>query len=138
MLDQLAIACGKEVAMIIRSGSCLCGAVRYAVKGPPLRMGLCHCTDCRKESGSSFVTFAVWPAHAFDNTGEIKVFDGRGFCAECGSRLFNPGEGEVEIRIGSLDMAPTDLQPTYEIWSKRREDWLRPVDGTEQFDEDRK
>ena len=84
------------------------------------------------------MTFAVWPAHAFENTGEIKVFDGRGFCAECGSRLFNPGEGEVEIRIGSLDMAPTDLQPTYEIWSKRREDWLRPVDGTEQFDEDRK
>lgn len=123
--------------MIIRSGSCLCGAVRYSVKGPPLRMGLCHCADCRKESGSSFVTFAVWPAHAFESNGEVNFFGGRGFCGNCGSRLFNPQEGEVEIRVGSLDMAPTDLQPAYEIWIKRREDWLHPLDGAEQFEEDR-
>ncbi|MFN7024765.1 MAG: GFA family protein [Pseudorhizobium sp.] len=123
--------------MIIRSGSCLCGSVRYKVNGPPLRVGLCHCADCRKESGSSFVTFAVWPAHAFESTGEVATFNGRGFCPTCGSRLFNPSEGEVEIRVGSLDMAPTDLQPSYELWVKRREAWLHPIDGLMQFEEDR-
>jgi len=51
--------------------------------------------------------------------------------------MFNPGEGEVEIRVGSLDMAPTDLEPTYELWIKRRENWLPPVQDTEQFLEDR-
>ena len=50
--------------MIIRSGSCLCGKVRYSVKDAPIRIGLCHCADCRKESGSSFVTFGIWPRHS--------------------------------------------------------------------------
>lgn len=123
--------------MIIRSGSCLCGKVRYSVKGPPLRVGLCHCADCRKESGSAFVTFAVWPGHAFESSGEISTFAGRGFCATCGSRLFNPQEGEVEIRVGSLDMAPSDLSPEYELWIKRRESWLDPLREIEQFEEER-
>ncbi|KKX27604.1 MULTISPECIES: GFA family protein [unclassified Rhizobium] len=123
--------------MIIRSGSCLCGKVRYAVRDAPLRLGLCHCADCRKESGSSFVTFGIWPRQAFESTGEVKYFHGRGFCPECGSRVFNAGGGdEVEIRVGSLDMAPTDLEPTYEIWVKRRENWLQPL-PVQQFDEDR-
>ncbi|MCF6370281.1 GFA family protein [Rhizobium halophilum] len=123
--------------MIIRSGGCLCGNVKYSVKGPPLRVGLCHCAVCRKESGSAFVTFAVWPAHSFETAGEIAIFGGRGFCRSCGSRLFNPQDGEVEVRLGSLDMAPTDLAPTYEIWVKRRETWLHPLAGLEQFEEDR-
>ncbi len=123
--------------MIIRSGSCQCGAVRYSVNGAPLRVGLCHCSDCRKESGSAFVTFAIWPRHAFSHTGEVREFNGRGFCPECGSRLFNLDEDSVEVRVGSLDMAPTDLEPTYEIWIKRRETWLVPVSEASQFEEDR-
>jgi hypothetical protein len=124
--------------MIIRSGSCLCGQVRYSVKADPVRIGLCHCADCRKESGSSFVTFGIWPSHAFSASGEVRYFQGRGFCPSCGGRVFNEPQSEgVEIRVGSLDMAPTDLQPTYEIWVKRRENWLPPLEGAEQFDEDR-
>lgn len=123
--------------MILRSGSCLCGAVRYDVRGAPLRIGLCHCTDCRKESGSAFVTFAVWPRHAFSSAGEFATHAGRSFCPACGSRLFCLSEEEAELRIGSLDMAPTDLEPTYESWVKRREDWLHPLSAASQFDEDR-
>ena len=123
--------------MIIRSGSCLCSKVQFSVRDAPLRVGLCHCADCRKESGSSFVTFGVWPTHAFESTGDVKYFQGRGFCPECGSRVFNESEdGETEIRIGSLDMAPTDLEPKYELWVKRRENWLAPLD-LPQFEEDR-
>jgi hypothetical protein len=123
--------------MIIRSGSCLCGSVRYSVKDAPVRIGLCHCADCRKESGSSFVTFGIWPRHGFESTGEVKYFHGRGFCPECGSRVFNESDSdEIEIRVGSLDMAPTDLEPVYEIWVKRRENWLSPL-AVPQFEEDR-
>ncbi|KGE02384.1 MULTISPECIES: GFA family protein [Rhizobium/Agrobacterium group] len=124
--------------MIIRSGGCLCGRVKYSVKGAPLRIGLCHCMDCRKESGSSFATFGIWPPHAFESTGEVRYFQGRGFCPECGSRVFNESSDgeEMEIRVGSLDMAPTDLEPTYELWVKRRENWLPPL-PVKQFEEDR-
>lgn len=124
--------------MIIRSGSCLCGKVQFSVKADPHRVGLCHCTDCRKESGSAFASFGIWPSHAFESTGEVQYFNGRGFCPACGGRVFSQPEGdEIEIRLGSFDMAPTDLEPTYELWVKRREDWLPPLEGKQQFDEDR-
>lgn len=124
--------------MIIRSGSCLCGQVRYSVKADPIRIGLCHCMDCRKESGSVFATFGIWPRHAFEMSGEVRYYEGRGFCTSCGGRVFNQlDDPEVEIRVGSLDMAPTDVEPTYELWVKRRENWLSPLEGAEQFEEDR-
>jgi hypothetical protein len=51
--------------------------------------------------------------------------------------MFSADEVEAEIKLGSLDTAPTLLKPSYELWVKRREPWLRPVEGAEQFDEDR-
>ena len=121
----------------LREGGCLCGRVRYQARGEPLRVGLCHCGDCRKESGAPFTLFAVFPSNAFSVTGETRLHAGRTFCPSCGSRLFNPGEPEMEIRAGTLDQAPTDLAPTYEIWVRRREPWLVPLPGAPQFDDDR-
>ena len=123
--------------MQIRRGACLCGHIRYEAAGEPSRVGLCHCHDCRRESGSAFTLFAIWPRDHFRYSGEPKVFNGRGFCPDCGSRLFNLNETEVEIRAGSLDEAPTDLVPQYEIWVKRREPWLPALPGLPQYEEDR-
>jgi hypothetical protein len=121
---------------VIRTGGCLCGKVRYEVEGDPSMVGLCHCADCRKESGSSFVTYALWSLAAFSYSGELAVYRGRGFCPTCGSRLFNLQEETVEIRIGSLDEAPNGLMPMREGWVKRRELWLSPVHGASQAVED--
>jgi hypothetical protein len=118
------------------TGACRCGQVRIAVQGEPTRIGICHCTDCRQESGSAFTFFAVWPAGQFEATGKTLEFAGRRFCPVCGSRLFSADDSEAEIKLGALG-APTDLSPTYELWTKRRESWLRPIDGAEQFEEDR-
>lgn len=123
--------------MTSTTGQCLCGRVRYRVRGEPLRVGLCHCADCRKESGSVFTVFAVWPRHSFSSDGDVSVFAGRSFCPICGCRLFNLTDDEAEIRIGGLDQAPTGLTPTYEVWTKRRETWLTPLHGHDQFDGDR-
>ena len=120
-----------------RTGQCLCGTIHYSVEGEPLRIGLCHCQDCRRESGSSFATFAVWPRERFSVMGGVSTYDGRSFCPHCGSRLFNLTDDEAEIRIGSLDDSPSNLVPSYEIWNKRRETWLHPVEGADQFPEDR-
>jgi hypothetical protein len=119
------------------TGSCRCGAVRIAVRGTPQRIGICHCTDCRQESGSAFTFYGVWPASQFESKGETEEFAGRQFCPVCGSRMFSSDEAEAEIKLGILTDAPTSLVPTYELWVKRREPWLRPIDGAEQYDEDR-
>lgn len=118
-----------------RTGSCLCGQVRYSLEGEPIRTGICHCGDCRKESGAMFTFWAIWPIGAFRFTGAVKTSHGRSFCPECGGRLFNLHENDVEIRLGSLDNAPTGLMPEREGWIIRREHWLTPL-GVPQFERD--
>jgi hypothetical protein len=119
-----------------RTGGCRCGAVRYEVSGEPLSVGLCHCTDCRKETGSAFLAYADWPPESFAVTGTYATYEGRSFCPTCGTRLFHVSDKHAEICIGSLDNAPTDLTPSREGWIKRREEWLQPVAGAGQHRED--
>jgi hypothetical protein len=121
----------------VQHGGCLCGRVRFTVSGRPLRTGLCHCLDCRKASGSFFTPFAVWPISAFQSTGEMKTFAMRQFCPECGSRIAWLRSDEAEIMLGSLDAAPGDLPPSYELWTIRREGWIHALPWADQFEGDR-
>ena len=120
-----------------RTGGCLCGAVRYVVRGEPFHVGRCHCGDCRKESGSAYTIYGQWRLDAFELTGELATFQGRGFCATCGSRIGDVYDDGVEIRLGSLDEAPFLLVPEAEVWIKRREPWLPAIDGASQHQENR-
>lgn len=122
--------------MQVREGGCLCGRVRYRLTGEPFLLGVCHCADCRKESGSVFTFYAKWPIGRFSYSGEVRTSHGRSFCPTCGGRLFNLHENDVEIRLGSLDEAPTGLLPQQEGWVRRREHWLQPLDGVEHAIED--
>jgi hypothetical protein len=127
----------RSIPMKTRSGGCLCGAIRYVVRGEPYRFGICHCADCSKESGSVFVAYAHWRRDDAEVTGPVSTFRGRSFCPTCGSRLFNLHPADVEVRIGSFDEAPTTLgAPNREGWVTRRERWLHPVLGAEQNSQD--
>lgn len=123
--------------MTVLSGTCLCGQVQISVRGAPLRVGICHCTDCRKVSGSAFTFYAIWPAQQFEYLGETSEFRGRCFCPRCGSHLFSVDDQEAEIQLGIVSEAPTSLVPSYELWVKRREPWLRAIEGAEQYEENR-
>jgi len=120
----------------IREGGCACGRVRYQVRGEPFRVGICHCADCRKETGSAFSFYGDWRAEEFSSSGDVRTFNGRSFCPECGSHTFNVGDGQIEVRLGTLDGAPGDLVPTWEGWIKRREPWLAPIAAAGQHPED--
>ncbi len=120
-----------------RTGGCLCGAVRYEVRGEPFHVGRCHCTDCRRRSGSAFAVYGQWPLEAFESKGEYATYDGDSFCSRCGSRLFSLFDTGVERCLGSLDEAPVELRPEAEIWIKRREPWLHEVEGASQHRENR-
>jgi hypothetical protein len=119
-----------------RMGGCRCGRVRYELRGEPIKVGLCHCTNCRSETGSAFLYYGDWRAEQFSVTGSYKTFRGRSFCPECGSRLFHLSDDGAEICLGSLDEAPTNLTPSREGWVKRRELWMVPAGAAYQADED--
>ncbi|MBE7200961.1 MAG: GFA family protein [Parafilimonas terrae] len=124
---------------VTAGGGCNCGAVRLECRGEPIRVGLCHCGTCRKETGGPFGAFVVWPAPAVTVTGRTASWtaDGGGtrhFCPTCGSPLFwaEAGSDEIEVRLGCLDEMPSGLVPVYELWTVRREHWLPPLEGAEQ------
>jgi hypothetical protein len=120
----------------LRYGGCSCGAVRFTLTGEPVKVGNCHCMECRKATGAVFFAYADWPRAAFTCTGEAREFEGRSFCATCGTRLFHLNTDWVEVALGALDDGPGDLVPTVEGWIKRRELWLAPVAGASQWNED--
>lgn len=124
----------------ILQGGCACGRVRFEAKGPPKRIGLCHCLTCRKAHAAAFLPFAVFDAEKVTVKGQLQSWFSspgydRAFCPACGSRLIGRNGGEVEISLGSLDAA-SQLTPEYESWIKQREAWLAPLDAP-QYDENR-
>lgn len=104
-------------------GGCLCGDVRIHTDGAPLRVGICHCMDCRKHHGALFHASAIFPQDKVTISGAVGEYAGRCFCPRCGSSVFARSGGEIEVNLGSLD-APDQLRPTYELWTVRRESWL--------------
>jgi hypothetical protein len=83
----------------IRRGGCSCGAVRFELRGEPPKVGLCHCTKCRKATGSAFLAYADWPPLAFSFAGEVRHYRRRSFCPVCGSRLFHLSDEQAEINL---------------------------------------
>ena len=118
------------------TGGCLCGDVRIEAVGKPYRVGICHCLDCRKHTGSLFHASAIFPEDAVTITGETREFQGRSFCPRCGSSVFGRSDDEVEVSLGALD-APDQFTPTYELWTVRREAWLPPFPVARRYDGDR-
>ena len=121
-------------------GSCLCGAVRFAVKGPMRPVIGCHCTQCRKTSGH-FVAATAAPRDAVEIDGEVTWYRSspealRGFCATCGSSLFWCGPGRhLSIHAGAFDGA-TGLKLTAHIFCRDKGDYYEIEDDLPRFEVD--
>lgn len=111
--------------MELVTGGCLCGRVRIAATGQPLRVGICHCRDCRKHHGAIFYAAAIYDCDAVKVSGETQDYMGRHFCATCGSSVFAVTGAEFEFHLGAAD-DPDAFVPQYECWIARRESWLPP------------
>lgn len=120
------------------SGRCLCGSVRYEVRGPLRDVLLCHCVECRRWSGHVFAATAAqredlvllegaalrWVASP-ESESEAR----RGFCAECGSSLFwdAPARDTVSIAAGTLD-EPTGLRVSGHVYVSQAGDYYELPD----------
>lgn len=104
-------------------GGCLCRQLRLSATGAPLRVGICHCLDCRKHHGAVFYAAAIFAEGSVTITGDSHAYQGRHFCPTCGSSVYAVTGDEVEVHLGALDV-PNQFTPTYECWAERREDWV--------------
>lgn len=119
------------------SGSCLCGGVRYRIRGELRDVVFCHCSRCRRTHGH----FAAYTACARDaleleEAGTLRWFEQegrrRGFCAGCGASLFWEREGgeSVSLSAGTLD-EPTGLRPLRHIFVADAGDYYEIGDDLE-------
>lgn len=118
------------------TGGCRCGNVRITATGEPYRVGICHCFDCRKTHGALFHSSAIFPETAVSVEGETRDYQGRHFCPTCGSQVFGRSEDEIEVNLGTLDEIDR-FQPTYELWTVRRENWLPEFPVKRRYERDR-
>ena len=106
-----------------------------------MRVGLCHCTPAAKVSGAPFTASGIWRVNDVTVLGDTASWKdstvARHFCPSCGYALFGAFDGEIAIGLGTFDVAPTDLVPTYELWVARREKWFQVATPTERFPGDR-
>ncbi len=128
----------------VHLGGCLCGGVRYSVRGPLRDVFDCHCVRCRRFTGHHMAATAAPPDRVrFDADSTLRWFspddDPRvayGFCQTCGSSLFWRAEGHPEklsIAAGTLDGA-TGLTTTQAWWVSTSGDYYRRPDGVVEFD----
>jgi hypothetical protein len=124
-------------------GSCLCGGVRFHVRPPFIRANHCHCSRCRKHSGTAVCTQTrVWREQFTLLQGEdlIRVYgSGQGavkaFCSVCGSSLFGgkwPEGRQVSIRMGAFDDDP-GIRPQFHTYVGSAAPWDLIVDDLPQY-----
>lgn len=129
----------------MHSGSCLCGAVRYEIAGALGPIVLCHCSKCRKASGSAFnavVAVSVRDYHLLSGKEAIAKYESSpgvrlAFCRQCGSSLYSERDSMpdlLRVRIGTLD-TPVGTKPAAHIFVASKADWFDILDGAPQHAE---
>ena len=128
------------------TGGCMCGAVRFELDGRPGPALYCHCTRCRRRTGTAASVQARIDGSALRVVeGERSVRSYRPpngweklFCADCGSQLFsrNPTDpARMSIRLGAFDEDP-GVRPEWRQFVAYAADWEPiPDDGLPRFAE---
>ena len=124
---------------ITARGGCLCGAVRYEVRGPLRGVVVCHCGQCRRSHGhlGAYTSVRLEDLTVHEG-GALRWYQSseqarRGFCGTCGGRLFwEPlGQGRMAVAAGSLDQ-PSGLETVAHIFVAEAGDYYEIADGLEQ------
>ncbi len=128
-------------------GSCLCGSVRFELDRAVGPFELCHCSRCRKASGSAFVAglgvrvedFRLLAGAELIRTYEAPIREQPppyrvAFCTRCGSPVPDPPSGATwfEIPAGLLDDDP-ELRPDRHIFVECKSPWFAIADALPQL-----
>lgn len=119
-------------------GSCLCGAVKFALRPPFPAFRYCHCSRCRKASGSAHAANLFVPRAQFawlQGESVIKRFDLPGaqrfsvwFCTECGCRVPHEVRTRTDVLVpaGLLDADPGSRPQNSIFWDSKAPWYVEP------------
>ncbi len=125
------------------AGRCLCGAVHYAVADEFLYAANCHCSNCRRATGSAFKPFAGIEREKLSITkgeNQLLMFGNESghdtHCKVCGSLLYSVvRDGAfVHVAMGTLADEPS-IRPTSHIFVGSKAPWFEITDALPQFAE---
>lgn len=125
------------------AGKCLCGAVRYAVTDEFVYAANCHCSNCRRTTGSAFKPFAGIEHEKLVLTeGEqnLLIFGDQSghdaHCGLCGSLLYSlVRDGAFfHVAMGTLVDDPS-IRPAAHIFVGSKAGWFTITDDLPQYEE---
>ncbi len=124
------------------TGSCLCGAVEFRVVDDFDYVGNCHCSECRRFTGSDYSSAGGVSADKFSlvkGEDSIRYYEKSpattlAFCQVCGSSLFSikSDTGRFNVRLGVLQDAPSK-KPGFHISVGSKAPWLEIHDDLVRF-----
>jgi hypothetical protein len=125
------------------TGSCLCGGVRFTVKGELAPIQLCYCTQCRKAQGTPFASNTPVSTAAFNLESGAELLQSfesspgkqRVFCGRCGSPLYSRKDSlpdVLRLRAGLLDQ-PLPVKPVSHAYVASKPNWWSIQDELPQF-----
>jgi len=111
-------------------GQCLCGAVSIEITGEITDIIHCHCSLCRKSTGTAYATngfvssdnFSVNKGKTLLNTFSFKSGRHRHFCSRCGSPVYSSNDEDlsrIRIRLGILDSEITERPISHNFVSSK-------------------
>ncbi len=126
------------------TGGCLCGAVRFQLQGPIDVINYCHCSRCRRRTGSAFATVVharLTNYELLSGEDRVSTFSPadrveRQFCSGCGSPLPGQDEEDDEVKIpaGLFDQ-DFDVAPELHIMTASKAIWFQIHDQLSQYEE---
>ena len=114
-------------------GSCNCSAVKFKVDRAPQDVYICHCSICRKATGSGGIAVTIVSRAGFtwlEGRAHIRTWEKPGhdwathFCEVCGSSL--PGEnGETSmyIPVSLFDSGADELKLKKRLFGESKACW---------------
>ena len=131
------------------TGSCLCGNVAFEYTGDIADAAYCHCSDCRKTTGSAFnisiglqadlFTISKGTPREYSKTADSGRQLTRHFCGDCGAPLYTSSSLQPEkiyVKAGALD-DPGVVRPAYQSWTRSQVKWSKIPDDLPGFDTER-
>lgn len=117
----------------VRTGRCLCGAVRFRTVGEPRFVSNCHCESCRRASSAPSVVWAGFRSEQVTIDGaELRSYASspgvtRSFCGNCGSPIAFQGDrwaGETHLPACAFD-EPASMAPTSDHFEAEKLPWSK-------------